>query len=82
MHIEYTLSEGRRVMVGLTAAETVEFERIDAQLPLNAKPVWPDTANTPTEDRWLELYTKHEIARLAPHRRFGGARPAIDAFRS
>ena len=74
MDIEYTVIQDQRVIVGLTSLETAEFERIDAQIPFNAKPVWPDTANSPIEERWLELYTKHEIARLAPHRRFGGAR--------
>ena len=35
---------------------------MDAQIPLNAKPVWPDTANSQVEDRWLALYTKHKVA--------------------
>ena len=74
MNIEYTVIDEKRVMVGLTPGETVEFERLDAQIPLNAKPVWPDTANSPVEERWLELYTKHEIACLAPQRPFGGRR--------
>jgi len=60
-------------MVGLTAAETTEFERLDAELPMNAKPVWPDTANTVLEERWLQLFTKHQSACHAPHRQFGRA---------
>ena len=74
MDTEYTVIDEQRLLVGLTARETAEFERLDALIPLNAKPVWPDTMNTPAEERWLELYTKHDIARQAPHRRFGRAK--------
>ncbi len=70
MEFEYEIVNSRRVLLGLTADETSEFERLDAQIPLDGKPVWPDTTNTPVEDRWLELFTKHEIAKQAPHRRF------------
>lgn len=69
--VEYAVHKEQRVIVGLTPTETAEFERVDAQIPFGAKPVWPDTANSLLEDRWLELYTKHETARLSPHRRFG-----------
>ena len=69
---EYTIVESKRVLLGLTAEETAEFEVLDAKIPINGKPVWPDTANSPTEDRWLELFTKYEFARVAPQRRFGG----------
>ena len=79
INIEYTIAEGRRVIVGLSPTETAEFERVDAAIPINLKPVWPDTANSALEERWLELYTKHEVARLAPHRRFGGARSHLGA---
>jgi hypothetical protein len=72
MALEYTVVEDKRVLVGLNARETAEFERLDAQIPLNAKPVWPDTANSPAEERWLELYTKHQLALQASCRRFGG----------
>jgi hypothetical protein len=74
MNTEYTVLEGVRVLVGLTAKETAEFERLDALLPLNAKPVWPDTANTEIEERWLHLFTKHQMACNAPHRQFGRIR--------
>jgi hypothetical protein len=67
---EYEIENGRRVLLGLSADETAEFELLDAQIPMNSKPVWPDTANTSVEDRWLELFTKHEFAKQAPHRRF------------
>ena len=79
MDIEYIVSNDRRLMLGLTSAETFEFERLDAEIPLNAKPVWPDTANSRTKERWLELYTKHQLARLAPHRKFAGMRQAAGA---
>jgi hypothetical protein len=77
--IEYIVINDRRVMVGLTLAETFEFERLDAEIPLNAKPVWPDTANSKAEERWLELYTKHQLAKLAPQRKFAGIRQAAGA---
>jgi hypothetical protein len=67
--IEYTVKAGKRVLVGLNAVETEEFERLDAQIPLNAKPVWPDTMNSLIEERWLALYTKHENARELSRRR-------------
>ena len=73
MHIEYTIRNGQRVMIGLTAFETSEFERLEAQLPFDAKPVWPDTANSPAEERWLELFTKHQTACQAPHWQFARA---------
>jgi hypothetical protein len=79
MNLEYTVIDDHRVLVGLSARETAEFERLDAQIPLNAKPVWPDTANSAVEERWLELFTRHEIARIAPHRQFGGARRQVPA---
>jgi hypothetical protein len=79
MDIEYTVFNRQRVIIGMSPLETDEFERIDAQIPLNAKPVWPDTANSPVEERWLELYTKHQHAKLSPHRRFGGVRSRVAA---
>jgi hypothetical protein len=48
---------GNRVRVGLTYAETIEFERLDALEPL-------DGQGNRSEDRWFELYRKHEAARL------------------
>ncbi|MCG2631506.1 hypothetical protein L6654_33250 [Bradyrhizobium sp. WYCCWR 13023] len=56
---------GRRVLIGLTLEETFEFERLDSE---------PDAGRTeailierssqriPSEQRWLELYSKHENA--------------------
>ena len=63
MDCEYSLDKGRRVLIGLSEEETAEFEILDAQMPYDGKPVWPDTANSPKEDRWLELFTKHQFAR-------------------
>jgi hypothetical protein len=61
---------GNRVRIGLTFAETVEFDALNAQEP-------QDSAGAPLpwfsqnesiqrrEDRWFELYRKHEAARYA-----------------
>jgi hypothetical protein len=67
---EYSLEKGRRVLIGLTAKETTEFESLDAQIPLDGKPIWPDTANSSVEERWLVLYNKHEAARQGARLRF------------
>jgi hypothetical protein len=60
---------GNRVRVGLTFAETLEFERLDALEPLDAhgNPLpWEEQSEDirRSEDRWFELYRKHEAARL------------------
>lgn len=44
--------QGRRVLTGLNAEETTEFELLEAQLPMYA-----------AELRWLELFNKHDHAR-------------------
>ncbi|QUS39992.1 hypothetical protein RPMA_15005 [Tardiphaga alba] len=58
-------AHGVRVLIGLSAAETAEFIRLDSALG--------DVRMTPMEDghtwscmedrRWLELFEKHEAAR-------------------
>ena len=58
---------GNRVRVGLTYAETLEFERLDALEPLDesGNPLpWDAQSETvrQSEDRWFELYRKHEQA--------------------
>jgi hypothetical protein len=58
---------GNRVRVGLTYAETLEFERLDALEPLDeaGNPLpWDAQSETVrrSEDRWFELYRKHESA--------------------
>ncbi|MDE5447251.1 hypothetical protein GWG65_39295 [Bradyrhizobium sp. CSA207] len=51
---------GRRVLVGLTIAETIEFETLDNP---DAR-LGPDRRSDQhkPEQRWLELYAKHERA--------------------
>lgn len=44
---------GRRVMVGLSFHETEEFEQLEGRLPLAG-----------AELRWLELFNKHDHARI------------------
>ena len=51
---------GRRVLIGLTHEETFEFERLDSLAPNDehGRQLRPTTG----EQRWLELYSKHEDA--------------------
>jgi hypothetical protein len=75
---------GNRVRVGLSYVETLEFERLDALEPLdaNGNPVpWEaqDEAVRRSEDRWFELYRKHEAARF---RLTEAARPRPSRSRS
>lgn len=57
---------GRRVLIGLSADETAEFQLLDrvidcsTPLPGIASDQWAHAEDR----RWLELYEKHEIARL------------------
>ena len=56
---------GRRVLIGLTPEETFEFERLDSE-PDGARTgaIWIERSSQPApgEQRWLELYAKHEDA--------------------
>ena len=58
---------GRLVLVGLTYAETQEFEKLDARPPVdedgNHLP-FPDEGDSMSSQgtRWLELYEKHRAA--------------------
>lgn len=83
-------AQGNRVRVGLSLHETLEFERLDAREPLDhrGKPIpWyaQSEAIRRSEDRWFELYRKHEDARLKlergmpSSRRSGQARTAASA---
>jgi hypothetical protein len=54
--LEYTVENGRRVVVGLTYEETTEFEILCAKAPMHGTPPLAD------ERRWLELFSKHEAA--------------------
>ncbi len=62
----HTVDEkGRRVLIGLTAAETREFETLDALSPSDGDHVAWTFGGVPTtnrEKRWLQLYTKHDEA--------------------
>ena len=51
---------GRRILVGLTIEETLEFERLDSPAALDCRRRDADTERP--ERRWLELYSKHERA--------------------
>lgn len=58
-------TDGNRVLIGLTADETVEFLQLDEAI--SGHPAIPDMSHDewyrPEERRWLELYEKHETAR-------------------
>lgn len=61
----YISRQGRHVLIGLTVEETLEFESIDALAALDGAATHRVLAATPAslgEDRWLELYRKHENA--------------------
>ena len=60
---------GNRVRIGLTFAETLEFERLDTMEPVDGDGLplpWDAQSESErrSEDRWFELYRKHEAARL------------------
>ena len=60
-------SLGRRVLIGLTFAETREFERLDAEPPIDEHGQllrWEleEQSFPPNQTRWLELYRKHQEA--------------------
>ena len=58
---------GRRILIGLTFSETREFERLDAEPPVDEHGHilrWEidDESFPPNQARWLELYKKHRAA--------------------
>jgi hypothetical protein len=56
---------GPRVLIGLTAAETREFEALDALSPSDGEEIGWTFGGEPTtlrERRWLELYSRHNEA--------------------
>jgi hypothetical protein len=58
---EYTLDkQGRRVLRGLSFEETTEFELLSAARPMDR----PPDGLLPQDLRWLELFNKHEHARV------------------
>jgi hypothetical protein len=57
----------RRVLIGLTIEETLEFERLDSLPAFDESGnhvAWGANGMPPTtrEKRWLELYSKHDTA--------------------
>lgn len=64
--------DGRRVLVGLTPAETREFETLDSLSPSDdsgGSMAWTfgGEPTTGLEKRWLQLYAKHHEAWKAQH---------------
>jgi hypothetical protein len=59
------------LLEGLTVQESVEFHDIDTSVPYDGLHVWPDAGlpQTIEEQRWLELWHKHQqaLARRAFH---------------
>ena len=54
-------ADGNRILIGLTLAETREFERLDELISdLSSAPT--DDSRSINERRWLVLYDKHEAA--------------------
>ena len=59
---------GRKVLIGLTYAETHEFELLDATPPIDEHGRlldWETDERSfpPNQVRWLEFYKKHQAAR-------------------
>jgi len=58
----YVDNKGRRVLVGLTMEETLEFEQLDRFGPLDSgiddASNFGETAIVSREKRWLELHMK------------------------
>ena len=54
------------MLEGLTALESIEFHTLDATTPYGGLPVWPtgDMPRLASEERWLELWHKHQAALL------------------
>ena len=58
-------AQGKRVLIGLTAAETKEFKMLDSLSPSDGDNVGWTFGGEPTtrrEKRWLELYNRHNEA--------------------
>ena len=76
----YVDKSGRRVLVGLTIEETLEFEKLDNLTALDEADedvVWTfdGLPATTEEKRWRELYMKHEEAWKAWRAKTDAARP-------
>jgi hypothetical protein len=73
-------SFGEPTLPGLTAAETREFELLDAEPPVDACGrllAWELSEDNfpPNQKRWLELYKKHKAAEIAGLSAFVRSRP-------
>jgi len=59
-------ARGDRVLIGLSLAETTEFEKLDlAQTEVGSVPAGPCASGeriSSRETRWLELYARHDEA--------------------
>jgi hypothetical protein len=58
-------TQGQRALIGLSAAETREFQALDSQSPSDGEEIGWTFGGEPTtrrEKRWLELYTRHNEA--------------------
>jgi len=62
----YVDERGRRVLIGLSVEETLEFETLDELPPIDdsGRIAWTNEGAPITirEKRWLELYIKHDAA--------------------
>ena len=62
----YIDERGRRVLIGLSVEETLEFEKLELLPPIDdsGRTAWSDEGAPTTirEKRWLELYIKHDAA--------------------
>jgi hypothetical protein len=55
-------NNGRRVLIGLTIEETAEFEKLDNSTPADVRGEQTGSAAANQQQRWLELYSKHDQA--------------------
>ena len=54
-------ADGKRVLIGLTLDETIEFERLDEAI-LDSVSEEDDNCRARNERRWLVLHDKHDAA--------------------
>jgi hypothetical protein len=62
----YLLTNGQHILLGLTLAETLEFELLEERAPLHADGTvaweFEGAPQSTEEKRWLFLYEKHDKA--------------------
>lgn len=54
-------ADGKRILIGLTLDETIEFERLDEAI-LDSASEEDDNCRARNERRWLVLHDKHDAA--------------------